>query len=39
MDTNRKIAKKFTKKFDSIVTNRQYFHRKTRLYIGKCFMF
>ena len=31
MDPNRKITKKFTKKFDSKVTNRQYFHRKTGL--------
>ena len=29
--TNRKIIKKFTKKFDSKVINRQYFHRKTGL--------
>ena len=28
---NRKITKKFTKKFDSRVINRQYFHRKTGL--------
>ena len=31
MDPNRKIANKFTKKFDSKVISRQYFHRKTRL--------
>ena len=31
MDPNRKISKKFTKKFGSKVTNRQYFHRKTGL--------
>ena len=31
MDPNRKITKKFTKKFDSKVTNRQYFHKKTGL--------
>ena len=31
MDPNRKITKKFTKKFDSKVINRQYFHRKTKL--------
>ena len=31
MDPNRKIIKKFTKKFDSKVINRQYFHRKTGL--------
>ena len=31
MDPNRKIAKKFSKKFDSKVINRQYFHRKTGL--------
>ena len=31
MDPNRKITKKFTKKFDSKVINRQYFHRKTGL--------
>ena len=29
MDPNGKITKKFTKKFDSKVINRQYFHRKT----------
>ena len=29
MDPNRKITKKFTKKFDSKVVNRQCFHRKT----------
>ena len=29
MDPNRKITKKFTKKFDSKVINRQFFHRKT----------
>ena len=31
MDPNRKITKKFTKKFGSKVTNRRYFHRKTGL--------
>ena len=31
MDPNRKITKKSTKKFDSKVVNRQYFHRKTGL--------
>ena len=31
MDPNRKITKKFTKKFGSKVINRQYFHRKTGL--------
>ena len=31
MDTDRKISKKFTKKFDSKVINRQYFHRMTGL--------
>ena len=31
MDPNRKITKKFTKKFDSKVIDRQYFHRKTGL--------
>ena len=31
MDANRKITKKFTKKFDCIVINRQYFHRNTGL--------
>ena len=31
MDPNRKITKKFTKKFDSKVINRQYFHKKTGL--------
>ena len=30
MDSNRKITKKFTKKFDSIVINRQYFHRRLK---------
>ena len=34
MDPNRKITKKFTKKFDSKVINRQYFHRKTGLESG-----
>ena len=34
MDPNRKITKKFTKKFDSKVINRQYFHRKTGLNIA-----
>ena len=31
MDPNRKITKKFTKKFDNKVINIQYFHRKTGL--------
>ena len=31
MDPNRKIAKKFTKKFHGKVISRQYFHRKTGL--------
>ena len=31
MEPNRKITKKFTKKFDSKVINREYFHRKTGL--------
>ena len=31
MDPNRKIAKKFTKKFGSKVISRQYFQRKTGL--------
>ena len=31
MDPNRKIPKKFTKKFDSKVISRQFFHRKTGL--------
>ena len=31
MDRNRETTKKFTKKFDSKVVNRQYFHRKTGL--------
>ena len=31
MDPNRKITKKFTKKFGSKVINRQYFHRKAKL--------
>ena len=31
MNPNRKITKKFTKKFDTDVDNRQYFHRKTGL--------
>ena len=30
MDPNRKIIKKFTKKFGSKVIDRQYFHRKTK---------
>ena len=30
-DHNRRITKKFTKKFDSKVINRQNFHRKTGL--------
>ena len=29
MDTNRKITMKFTRKFDTKVINRKYFHRKT----------
>ena len=36
MDPSRKITKKFTKKFDSKVINRQYFHRKTGLQIQPC---
>ena len=28
------VLLKCTKKFDNKVINRQYFHRKTRLYIG-----
>ena len=35
MDPNRKITKKFTKKFDSKVINRQYFHRKTELKVTR----
>ena len=35
MDPNRKITKKFTKKFDSKVINRQYFRRKTGLKIAQ----
>ena len=31
MDHNRKITKKFTKKFHSKVINRQYFHRNIKL--------
>ena len=31
MDPSRKMTKKFIKKFDSKVINRQYFHRKTGL--------
>ena len=31
MDLIRKISKKFTKKFDNKVINRQYFRRKTGL--------
>ena len=31
MDPNRKLTKKFTKKFGSKVINRHYFHRKTGL--------
>ena len=31
MDPFRKIPKKFTKKFGSKVTNRQYFRRRTGL--------
>ena len=31
MDPNRKITKKFTKKFDTKVINKQYFHRNTGL--------
>jgi hypothetical protein len=34
MDPNRKITKIVTKKFDSKVINRQYFHRKTGLKIA-----
>ena len=34
MDPNRKITKNFTKKFDSKVIKRQYFHRKTGLKLG-----
>ena len=33
MDPNRKITKKFTKKFDNKIISRQYFHRKTGLKI------
>ena len=33
MDPIRKIPKKFTKKFGNKVINRQYFRRKTGLYI------
>ena len=33
MDPIRKIPKKVTKKFVSKVINRQYFHRKTGLYL------
>ena len=33
MDPNRNIPKKFTKKFGNKVINRQYFRRKTGLYI------
>ena len=33
MDLIRKIPKKFTKKFGNKVINRQYFRRKTGLYI------
>ena len=35
MDPNRKITKKFTKKFDSKVINRQYFRRRTGLKFSK----
>ena len=35
MDSNRKITKKFTMKFDSKVINRQYFHRKTELNVTR----
>ena len=34
MDPNRRITKKFTKKFGSKASNRQYFHRKTGLHIA-----
>ena len=37
MDPNRKITKIVTKKFDSKVINRQYFHRKTGLKTGQFF--
>ena len=36
MDPNRKITKKFTKKFDIKIINRQYFHRNTGLDSGTC---
>ena len=36
MDPIRKIPKKFTKKFVNKVINRQYFHRKTGLYLDTC---
>ena len=39
MDPNRKITKKFTKKFGSKVINRQYFHRKTGLKSVNCSQF
>ena len=35
MDPNRKITKKFTRKFDSKVINRQYFRRRTGLKFSK----
>ena len=34
MDPNRKIAMKFTKKFDIKVINQQNIHKKTRLQIS-----
>ena len=37
MEAYRKITKKFTKKLDSKVINRQYFHRKTGLESFKSF--
>ena len=35
MDPIRKIPKKVTKKFVNKVINRQYFHRKTGLYLSR----
>ena len=35
MDPNRKITKKFTKKFDSKVVNRQCFYMKNSLSMKK----
>ena len=32
----KSLNKKLTKKFDSTVVNRQYFHKKTGLQIRKC---